>query len=212
MLRIFSLSSLLIISAVALRADNYPQQGFIPNAGQWPAEVRYRLGIPGGALFVRNEGLSYIMYDTEAVHNMHEAAHDNSVQITSQSIRQQAIHMNLRNAHMTSSPVTQHGSATRYNYYKGNNPDKWASNLQAWKEVLMPGVYPGINWKLSFGENGVKYDFLVDANSNPQQIRMDFEGASSVELKNCRAGSRCLARLKLRKSECFLSVYSVRRW
>lgn len=178
------LLSALILLPLFVQAASVPTQGFIPNAGQWPAQVRYRLSIRGGALFVRNEGLTYVMYDVQAVSNMHEASHDSSIQITSQNIRQQGIHMNLRDAHMTSTPIPQSGSTTRYNYYKGNDPNKWASNLQAWKEVLMPNVYQGIDWKLSFGEQGLKYDFLVAANTNPQQIRMDFSGANSVELRN----------------------------
>jgi gliding motility-associated-like protein len=180
---LFLLITVLSLHQQAISASA-PTQGFIPNAGQWPAQVRYRLSIPGGALFVRNEGLTYVMYDAQAVANMHEAAHDTSVHITSPNIRQQGIHMNLRNAHMTSTPIPQSGSTTRYNYYKGSDPSKWASNLQAWKEVLMPNVYPGIDWKLSYGELGTKYDFIVAANTNPQQIRMDFTGANSVELRN----------------------------
>jgi len=184
MRRIYLFLILLLSMQQVLLAASIPSQGFIPNAGQWPAQVRYRLSIPGGAMFIRNEGLTYVMYDAQTVSDIHEAAHDATEAMPSHQIRQQGIHMNLRNAHLGGSPIPQGASNTKYNYYKGNDPNKWASNLNAFKEILMPNVYPGIDWKLSYGEQGLKYDFLVAAGANPQEIRMDFTGANSIEIRN----------------------------
>lgn len=166
-------------------AGGYPNQGFIPNAGQWPAEVNYRLSIPGGAIFVQNQGFKYVLYDAEHVTAMHERAHErNPIEPANRMIRHQGIQMKLKNGNPATSIERSEGSETRYNYYHGNNPNTWASELQAWKQLVLKDVYPGTDWKLNWSESGLKYDFLVAAGANPELISMDFEGANSVEIRN----------------------------
>jgi gliding motility-associated-like protein len=184
MLRILSVFSFLILSAVLLRADNYPQQGFIPNAGQWDAQVKFKLSIPGGSMFVRNTGLSYVLYDKEAVIQMHEMSHEGQQAATNANITHQGIHMDLLGAMTPGTPILENGSETLYNYYLGNNPSNWAGGLKSWQQVIMPGIYNGINWKLKKTASGVKYDFILDANANPNLIKMDFRGSQQVEIRN----------------------------
>lgn len=178
------ISAILLTSlSLSLSAENHPR-GFIPNAGQWNEEVKFKLSIPGGSMFVRETGISYILYDQEAVQHNHDASHHGESSTGEASITHHGIHMDLVNALSPGESILNEGSSTKFNYYLSNDHSKWASNLQAWNEVIIPGVYEGINWKLKKTAAGVKYDFILDANANPGQIKMNFRGSDRVEIRN----------------------------
>ncbi len=186
MQRHFLFIFLLFISLPAFSVDgsHYQRSGFIPNGGQWPSAVKYRIGIQNGALFLRDGGLSYVLYDGEAVKQKHEQAHTPSLANLSNSIRHHAVNMQLRGAAQGIQPEQQNGSETRYNFYHGNDRSKWASGLQAWKQVSYPEIYPNTNWVIYTSDHGIKYDFHLKPGADPNLIRMQFTGAESVSIRN----------------------------
>ena len=186
MQRVFLLAVLLLAAFTSHATDGsvYQRSGFIPNAGQWPSHVKYRIGIPGGAMFLRDNGLSYILYDAEAVKQKHEQSHHAPSTPVSNTIRHHAVHMQLMGAVNSVIPSQEEGSFTRYNYYKGNDRSKWASNLQAWKKITYPSIYPQTDWVIHTGENGIKYDFIVHPGGNSDNVKMRFNGADGVEIIN----------------------------
>jgi predicted glycosyl hydrolase (DUF1957 family) len=102
MQRIIILFALLFSACFSVHADGIsvtPKSGFIPNAGQWNSQVNYRVGIPNGALFLRNSGLTYVLYDGEAVHNKHEQSHHPQQASSIDKIKHHAVNMNLLGAH-----------------------------------------------------------------------------------------------------------------
>lgn len=69
-LRFLLLANLLIFKAFA---EN-PQTSFVRfvrNDGQWEDNIRFKADLPGGYLFVRNNSLNYVFYDTEMMAAMH---------------------------------------------------------------------------------------------------------------------------------------------
>ena len=184
MQRFLIFTTVLVLSTLSAFGGTYPRQGFIPNAGQWDAAVKYRLGIPGGAAFIRNTGISYILYDAGRIHEIHEMSHQGEQLSPGSTIRHQGIHMNLLGASNPSGTEIFEPSSTQYNYYLGNNKAKHARGLHAYKELLMKDVYPSTDWKVRMTETGMKYDFIVHPGAQPELIRMNFKGASGLEVIN----------------------------
>ena len=98
MQRFLFLFALVFSACLSVHAEGIsasPKSGFIPNAGQWNSQVNYRIGIPNGALFLRNTGLTYVLYDGEAVHNKHEQSHHPQQASSIDKIKHHAVNMNL---------------------------------------------------------------------------------------------------------------------
>ena len=184
MQRFNHLVTLLVFTTFSAFGNSYPRQGFIPNEGQWNPAVNYRLGIPGGAVFVRNTGLSYILYDAARMNEIHEMSHHGQHLEPGSTIRHQGIHMNLVNASSPSSTLPGSPSSTKYNYFTGNIRANHAKDLSAYQELLMKDVYPSTDWKIRMTELGLKYDFIIRPGAGTNQIKMNFSGASGLEIRN----------------------------
>jgi hypothetical protein len=70
----------------------------------------------------------------------------------------------------------------RVNYFKGNDPSNWRTNLATYARVKYENVYPGIDL-VFYGSNErqLEFDFVVGSGANPNAIKLAFEGADEVE-------------------------------
>lgn len=68
------------------------------------------------------------------------------------------------------------------NYFRGNNPNNWVTDVPIFNRVRYTQVYPGID--LIYYGNGrqLEYDFVVAPGADPRRIGFDFEGAERVEV------------------------------
>ena len=67
--------------------------------------------------------------------------------------------------------------AGKVNYFLGNDPAKWRTNLPTYGRVRLASVYPGVDL-VYYGKRGrLEYDFVVAPNANTAQIRLRFSGA-----------------------------------
>jgi uncharacterized repeat protein (TIGR01451 family) len=70
------------------------------------------------------------------------------------------------------------------NYFIGNDPSKWRSNIPQFARVSYDDVYPGINL-VFYGKQGqVEYDFQIAPGADPSQAQLEFDGAQKVELSS----------------------------
>ena len=66
------------------------------------------------------------------------------------------------------------------NYFIGNNPGKWRTNIANYAEVRYAGVYPGVDL-VYYGHQGqLEYDFAVAPGADPKAIRLALDGRNSV--------------------------------
>ena len=68
------------------------------------------------------------------------------------------------------------------NYFIGNEPDQWISDIPHYKEIAYKGIYPGIDLVYYFNEGKVEFDFRIAPNTPPKVIRMSFNGADRCEI------------------------------
>ena len=62
------------------------------------------------------------------------------------------------------------------NYFIGNDPDKWRTDVPNYKKIRFREVYKGIDLVYYGNQKRVKYDFIVKPGEDPEQIvlRYDF--------------------------------------
>jgi uncharacterized repeat protein (TIGR01451 family) len=72
------------------------------------------------------------------------------------------------------------------NYYMGNDPARWQTNVQTYGRVRYASVYDGIDLVYYGNQERLEYDFVVTPGHDPAAIRLRIDGAQRVELD--RAG------------------------
>ena len=73
------------------------------------------------------------------------------------------------------------------NYFIGNDPKKWRTNIPTYARVRYRDVYPGIDVVYyGTGQGQLEYDFIVAPGTDPKAITLRLEGAKKL-LLNGRA-------------------------
>lgn len=80
------------------------------------------------------------------------------------------------------SPAGVDRAQTKVNYFKGNDPSKWKTNIATYNELDLGEVYPGIDLKLRAYGNNVEKIFTVKPGASPDTIRLKIEGALSLKV------------------------------
>ncbi|MFZ0521125.1 MAG: choice-of-anchor D domain-containing protein [Candidatus Acidiferrales bacterium] len=70
----------------------------------------------------------------------------------------------------------------RVNYFIGNNPEKWHTNIPSYEAVRYRGIYPGVD-ALFYGRGQtLEYDFVVAPGADPKVIALSVAGARKLKL------------------------------
>ena len=71
---------------------------------------------------------------------------------------------------------------SRSNYFKGNDPELWITNVPQYQRVKYDQIYEGIDLVYYFRNGNVEFDFILEPGSDPAEIRMDFSGAQNLKI------------------------------
>ena len=70
----------------------------------------------------------------------------------------------------------------KLNYFLGNDPTRWRTNLPTYTKVKYQNVYPGVDLVYYGNQGQLEYDFVVAPGADPQAIQLTFEGADNLEV------------------------------
>jgi hypothetical protein len=68
------------------------------------------------------------------------------------------------------------------NYFIGNDPSKWLTNVPNYGEVEYQNVYPGVNLVYYGNQGQLEYDFVLAPRADPAAIRLSVQGTQGVRL------------------------------
>jgi hypothetical protein len=71
---------------------------------------------------------------------------------------------------------------TRANYFIGNDPSDWHTNIPTYARVICEKVYPGIDMIYHGSQGKLEYDFVVAPGSDADRIRLRFNGAQKTTI------------------------------
>ncbi len=69
----------------------------------------------------------------------------------------------------------------KINYFLGNDPAKWHTNVPTYSRVRYKSVYPGIDLVYYGNHRQLEYDFAVSAGADPRRIQFVITGAKRVQ-------------------------------
>jgi hypothetical protein len=68
----------------------------------------------------------------------------------------------------------------KVNYFIGNDPALWRTNIPTFAEVVYRDVYPGIDLVYSGEQRRLKYTFHLEPGADPNQIKMIYDGIEGL--------------------------------
>jgi Domain of unknown function DUF11/Beta-propeller repeat len=140
---------------------------FEPNQGQAAAGVRFLAHGVGYGLFLDSAGAVLAVPTAPAPHAGLRAA----------SIRMKLVNPNPHAALTGTGPLPGHS-----NYFLGNDPRKWLSNIPQFSGVRYENIYPGIDLVFYGNKGQLEYDFHVAPGADPARAEMEFDGATRLQL------------------------------
>src|ERR1700677_4567130 len=66
------------------------------------------------------------------------------------------------------------------NYFIGQDPSQWHTNISQYAKVQAQEVYPGVDMVYYGHEGHLEYDFLVKPGADPNSIHIKYDGADSA--------------------------------
>ena len=165
-------------------SEHHGHISFIENKGQWENFIKFESEMRGGTLFFEPNKVTYLFADPDYLEKLQALKFSKNPADLPASATYYAYRMNFVGAN--ESPVIEGQSpfADYINYYLGNDPKKWATEVKKYEKIQYKQLYKGID--LSFYEQyqTYKYEFVVESGANPALIRIEYEGAEKITLKN----------------------------
>lgn len=150
---------------------------FEENKNQWPSQVKYRAEFQGGNVFLENNTLTYLLSENVDFHGFNRTK-DEPV-----TVRYHAWKVKFVN----SNPLVQIAGKEPFpflrNYYRGNDPQKWAEGVSVFEKVSYQNIYKNIDIDFYSSEGRFKYDFIVHPQADHKNIEMMYDGADSLYIE-----------------------------
>ena len=101
----------------------------------------------------------------------------------------------------------------RSNYFIGNDPSKWRTNVPTYAKVQYKDVYPGVDLVYYGNQRQLEYDLIVAPGADPEVIQLAFEGEHHLEIdaQGDLVLSTAGGQVRLHKPLVYQQVDSVRR-
>jgi gliding motility-associated-like protein len=148
---------------------------FIPNVGQWEYTGKSLLRLSQGNLWVHENYLYYHLWNSSELHQIKHSKNG--------TLHQTAIQMQWINAQKAIIKHT-HENQGLYNYFYGNDSQKWVTGVKSYQEIWLKNLYPNIHVRIYTHEGHIKYDYIVLPNANPNLIQWKYSGQTKTEIKN----------------------------
>ena len=157
---------------------------FIENKGQWPENVTYKAPINSGTMWLEKTCFTYDFKDYSEIMQFHipylapKDADPNNIRF-----KRHVFKVNFVNSNPGVQVVNREPSSEYYNFYRGNDPSKWASGVKAFKKIHYVSLYQGIDMELYTQNEQLKYDFIIQPTYNHEIIELNYEGVDNISLK-----------------------------
>ncbi|WP_420265436.1 SBBP repeat-containing protein [Candidatus Magnetominusculus dajiuhuensis] len=150
---------------------------FEANEGQTDPKVKY---------FARGQGYTLFMTPQEFVLSMssHVKGKD--------KVKTAVVAMKFINPGADAKTITGIDELPgKSNYFIGNDPQKWRTNVPTYQKVKYEEVYPGVDLVVYGNQRQIEYDFVVGPHADYKKIAFKVEGAK--KLKTDKDGNLIIA-------------------
>ena len=168
-------------SAKARIAQRYGQLplSFESNQGQTDGAVKFLARGPGYDLFLTStEAVLVLLKPSSVETDPRKRATGAAAEIGEAAV----LRLKMIGANAGAKVDGQDELPGKINYFIGNDPEKWRSNIPTYRKVYYKDVYPGIDMVYYGNQRELEYDFVIAPGANPNVIKFNVDGADRIRL------------------------------
>jgi hypothetical protein len=146
------------------------QVPFVSNQGQWDKQILFSAQTFAGNFFIdSNHHLIYNIVKSEK----HNSSKKNLANIVIKEIL------------VNTNPISikpQNPSTAKINYFKGNNPKQWISNIPTFHSISYGEIYPNIELQLKAYSKNIEKLFFIKPHAQIENIKIKVEGIKDLKI------------------------------
>ena len=149
--------------------------------GKLPLNFEANYGQTDNQVSFLSKGSGYTLFLTprEAVFSLIKQAEQNDNQQSSEFV---VIRMQMLDANDSPKISGVDELPNKSNYFIGNDPEKWYTDIPNYKKVMYQDIYQDIDLIFYGNQRQLEYDFVVMPNADPSVIKLGFEGVDKLTI------------------------------
>lgn len=133
---------------------------FESNYGQWPDSIKFMVHGGDNNIFLTDQGLTLHSFKP----------------------RSAALQLKFMNKNISARASGVQQGPMKSNYFLGNDPDKWLTDVPTYGQVCYHDLYPGIDLVFYGSGQSLEYDFIVEPGARPQAIQLAFADTARTSI------------------------------
>ncbi len=154
---------------------------FLPNQGQWQEDIRYRVELPEGDLYVFDQKLRYEFYNPVELKKAMHQHHGGKLSDSLQQINGHAFEIYFDGSQVPEKIIGLEAYTEKRNYIY---PSGTYSNVSCFNKIRFKNLYQGVDLVLFQKDGTLKYEFIVSPRVETSQIKLRFDGQESLYLES----------------------------
>jgi hypothetical protein len=158
---------------------------FVENQGQWDENVLFKANA-GGVTFRFCPGEVQYMFSRNTGEVLE--SRDPEFQDPYQPPRYKRESYQLKAQFIGANPMVAVSGSDRSgcntNFYFGQDPSKWKTDVPGWSSITYRDLYPGIDLVYHGDGNQLKYDFVCQPGTDISQIKINYDGVNRLDVTN----------------------------
>jgi gliding motility-associated-like protein len=201
------IATLLMLGSLRMAAQVGPFE-FIENKGQWDGRVKYMSEVPAGEFYIHTNGFTVAQHNPDELMRLFKSYHNHGQDdpkhpktktgkldpnlpgnggqpggLPVYTVHSHAYRVSFAGASNNARMAPERPLPTYNNYFIGNDPSKWASNVNMYQAITIKNVYPNIDVRYYAENDFLKYDFIVHPGGDVNNILMKYEGADKLSIR-----------------------------
>ncbi len=169
---------ILLFAAFTCRAQSPVE--FIENKGQWGNWFAYKAEAPGADVLLEKDGFRFILADSRNNRLLDSFHHGQSrVNPNLKFHCYKVTFEGANNAHIKGLKSQK----TYYNYFLGNDPSKWKSEIHPNFAVDYDNLYDNIDMHVTSEKGRVVYEFMVKPHADANNVKLQFDGQDGLQIR-----------------------------
>jgi hypothetical protein len=162
-----ALFALCLISLAAPALAQTPARAATPDYGNLPLTFEVNHGqAPSSAQYVSHgQGYSFLLSPGKITIALAPAVRKSDDDSAPSILQMELVRANLHSESAAEAP-----QVTRSNYFLGNDPARWQTDIPNYGQVRYRAIYPGIDLVYYGNHRRLEHDFVIAPNADPAQI------------------------------------------
>ncbi|RYD99881.1 MAG: PKD domain-containing protein [Sphingobacteriales bacterium] len=154
---------------------------FVPNLGQWAHPFLYKGISPNADIYLEKSGLKILVghpQNNELFKAFKDGKHEESPLFSFHAYK-----INWVNGNPDAQTVPGSARPDKVNYFLGNDPQRWKSDVSSYGTITYKEVYPGTDFYFYTEGSGLKYDIILRPNADPAKVALEYEGLNGMRVE-----------------------------